>query len=93
VSVSTLDRRNKPFINKLHKLVDEIFETATEEHDWSWTELARHAGVSYLSVKNLGERTTKYPLFRTVQRLAHSVGMEISLQQQMVVQTRIRKAG
>jgi DNA-binding phage protein len=93
VAVSSIDRRNKPFINKLHKLVDEIFDMAKDEHDWTWTQLARNAGVSYLSVKNLGERHTKYPLFRTVHRLAHAVGLNITLQQQVVVQTRIRKAG
>jgi len=63
----------------LHKILDEIFEKASKEYNWSWNQLAAHSNLGYQTVANLGDRVTHYPRFYTVFKLAASVGWKLSL--------------
>ena len=60
----------------LNELVDILFERAYRAR-MTWSSLARTSGLSYATIRNLGERRTKRPQFRTVQRIARAVGGSI----------------
>jgi len=71
-------RRNHTiYINSLNQLVDVLFEEAFSRQ-LTWSVLAKQSGLSYSTVKNLGTRKTKYPQYRTVQLLAHSLGGKVA---------------
>ena len=72
-------RMEKAYLKQLHSIVDDIFNTATHNLDWTWTRLANEAHVSVVTVFNLGERITKFPRFRTVLALAQAVGMDLQI--------------
>jgi len=61
------------YINSLHHLVDELFEAAYQGK-MTWVTLAQESGLSYSTVRKLGERKTKYPQYRTVMLIAKAVG-------------------
>jgi DNA-binding XRE family transcriptional regulator len=63
----------------LDALVDEIYEKALEDYDWTWGDLAAHAGLSYSTIVKLGERTTRLPQLRTIYHLAKAVGMDVAV--------------
>lgn len=57
----------------LEAIVDDIFEIAADIHDWDWADLAKKAGLAKATVYNLGNRKTRLPQFRTVNRLIRAV--------------------
>ena len=61
------------YINSLNHLVDALFEEAYAQ-EMSWASLAKKAGLSYATVRKLGERKTKYPQYRSVMLIASAVG-------------------
>jgi hypothetical protein len=83
----------KAYFDDLHGILDEVYALAKEQYKWTWTEFAKTANVSPLCVNNLGNRITKYPLFRTVYKLSRAVGMELELQTAVPIRQRRRKAG
>jgi len=56
------------YFRELHRIIDEVYLEAYDQHQWSWHQLAAMAGLSYQTVANLGERRTRWPQFRTVWR-------------------------
>ena len=67
-------RKNHAVYSKsLNHLVDELFEVAYKQH-MTWSQLAKKSGLSYATVRKLGERKTKYPQYRSVMLIAHAVG-------------------
>jgi len=81
---------SKDYERALDALVDEIYQTALDDHDWTWGDLASHAGLAYSTIVKLGERTTRLPQLRTIYHLAKAVGMDVAVVRQRL---RIRKAG
>ncbi len=81
----TIDRRYEQFLDKL---VDEIFEVASER--WTWHELALNSGLAPATVARLGNRETRLPQLRTIFRLANSLGMDVKLIERRVA--RLRRA-
>ena len=87
--------RNKPigefpieerqYFRDLHKIIDEIFAEAANQNEWTWSQLASHAGLAYQTVANLGDRATKWPRFMTIYRLAKSVGWELVVRETKTV--------
>lgn len=61
------------YFASLNRLVDKLFEIAAKRL-WTWEKLANESGLSASTIHNLGDRTTKYPQFRTVELLARSLG-------------------
>lgn len=90
--IGELTVQERQYFQHLHRIVDEIFSEAATSYDWTWAQLAIHAGLAYQTVSNLGERTTKYPMFRTVYRLAKAVGWELVVQQPKATK-KLAKAG
>ena len=74
----------------LDALVDNIFDAATYDHDWTWQALASEAGIATSTVNRLGNRITRLPQLRTIYRLAKAVGMDVAIVKK---QLRVRKAG
>jgi ribosome-binding protein aMBF1 (putative translation factor) len=68
---------DKRYFAELHRLIDSIFQRATDQFDWSWSQLATNANLTYVTVHRLGERITMYPRFRTVYCLAKAVGWSL----------------
>jgi len=62
----------------LARIVDEIFNEAYRR-DWTWSDLARFAGVCYGTVWRMGERDTRFPQALTVWKLAKAVQMSVTL--------------
>ena len=79
---------SKDYERALDALVDEIYEAALDNHDWSWGDLAAHAGLSYSTICKLGDRTTRLPQLRTIYHLAKAVGMDVAVIKQRL---RMRK--
>lgn len=77
--------KDAEYFRELHAIIDHIYDVANTNLDWSWNKLAEKAGVSPRTVNKLGERTTKYPLFRTITKLANAVGLKLELQQRIVI--------
>lgn len=65
------------YFTALHKIIDEIYVEAANNHKWTWSQIAVHAGLSYMTVVKLGERQTKYPRHMTIYKLAKSVGWKL----------------
>lgn len=64
------------YVRSLNHLVDELFEHAYA-NKLTWSQLSKKSGLSYQTVRKLGERKTKYPQYRTVTLLAHAVGATV----------------
>ena len=63
--------------HKSRQIIDEIYVEAANNHKWTWSQIAVHAGLSYMTVVKLGERQTKYPRHMTIYKLAKSVGWKL----------------
>lgn len=66
---------NNTYEDYLNVFIDRVFTKAAK--DWTWTEFARHAGVAYSTVYNLGTYKTKRPQLRTAFLLSKAVGIEL----------------
>lgn len=66
-------KNHSVYMNSLNHLIDELFEVAYKS-ELTWSQLAQKSGLSYATVRNLGERKTKYPQYRTVMLIAHALG-------------------
>jgi DNA-binding phage protein len=92
--ISELSQSERQYFRDLHKIIDEIFAEAANSNEWSWSQLASHAGLAYQTVANLGDRATKWPRFLTIYRLAKAVGWELVVRQTKVVRKAVAlKAG
>lgn len=69
----------REYFRSLHKILDDIYLVATNKYELTWKELAEAAELTYITVKKLGERETRYPRFHTVFKLAQAVGWQISV--------------
>lgn len=67
----------KGYSADLARIVDEIFDAAYRR-DWSWSDLARFAGVHYWTVWRMGERITRFPQLLTVWKLAKALQMQVT---------------
>ena len=63
----------------LSRLIDEIFEVAYAR-DWSWADLARFAGVNYVTVWSLGEKITRFPHLLTIWKLSKALQINITFE-------------
>lgn len=79
--LSDFSASDRQYFRDLHKIIDEVFEEAHQQHEWTWSQLADQANLAYQTVCNLGDRVTKYPRFLTVYRLAKAVGWEVVVRQ------------
>lgn len=70
----------RDYFTQLHRIIDKIYEMAANDFKWTWAQLATHSNLSYPTVCNLGDRQTKFPRYQTVHKLAHAVGMKLTLQ-------------
>lgn len=78
----------------LHKMLDEIFKQAANEHELSLWELAAKATLHYTTVQKLADRQTYYPQIRTVRKLAIAVGYELNITlTKNLIKKRVKKAG
>ena len=71
-----MTRKNKldrPYLSTLDSLIDAMFDRAFT-YQWNWSEIAKRSGLAYETVRNLGERRTRLPQFRTVELLARCLG-------------------
>lgn len=66
--------QERDYFASLHQMIDLIFEEAANSYQYTWSQLASHADLSYHTVEKLGDRVTKYPRFQTVFKLAKAVG-------------------
>lgn len=76
-----LSREEVRYYQDLHKILDDVFQEAATEMNWTWCQLASNAGLAYQTVANLGDRKTKFPQFRTVQLMVRAVGWELMTKQ------------
>lgn len=76
--LATID---KQYFAVLHAFVDEVFERACDDYDWSWGQFAEHAQLSPNTIANLGNRITQFPRYFTVFKMARAVGMDLKLQE------------
>ena len=67
------DKLDRPYLSTLDNLVDRMFDRAYSMQ-WNWSEIAKRSGLAYETVRNLGERKTRLPQFRTVELLARCLG-------------------
>lgn len=79
--IGELSVSERQYFRDLHKIIDEVFAEAANSFDWTWSQLAVNAGLSYQTVANLGDRATKWPRFLTIYRLAKAVGWELVLRE------------
>lgn len=77
---------DKLYFQELDRILDELFEDA-EERGLSWGQLADKAGIGQQTVKNLGERWTKRPQYRTVILIAAALDRKVQLH---VISGRVR---
>ena len=75
----TWSKTERAYFAELHRIVDEVFETAASTYDWTWSQLAVHAECAYQTVANLGDRQTKWPRFSTIYKLSKAVGIDLVL--------------
>ena len=66
-------KNHKVYVDSLNHLVDALFESAYQGK-MTWATLANESGLSYSTVRKLGERKTKYPQYRTVMLIANALG-------------------
>ena len=65
------------YFKELHAIIDKVFSVAADEFEWTWSQLAIHAGLAWETVARLGDRETKWPRFSTVWRLCKAVGWDL----------------
>lgn len=70
---------DREYIRQLHTLIDKVYAEAANTFEWTWSQLAIHAGLTYATVANLGDRQTKWPRFSTVWRLCRAVGWDLQI--------------
>lgn len=73
------EAEEREYFRALHTILDEIYKEATNKFEMTWAELAQEAELTYLTVKKLGERETRYPRFHTVFKLAQAVNWHVTL--------------
>ncbi len=73
------EKQEADYFLELNALVDQIFNIAADDMGWSWSKLAQEATLSGSTVDRIGNRDTKYPLLRTVLKLAKAVGLKVTL--------------
>ncbi len=61
----------------LDRLIDHLFELAYDR-DWSWADLARFAGVNYVTVWSLGEKITRFPHMLTIWKMSKALQANIT---------------
>lgn len=84
----------RKYAKYLHNIVDEIFEVAATDKDWTWSKLAHVAGLSYSTVLKLGNRQTRYPRHMSVWKLAKAVGLSYEVKDSLAIAPMLRqKAG
>ena len=76
------------YLKELKQITDDIYDLAYEK-DWTWTDLAKHAGLCYQTVYRLGMRDSQLPQLRTAILLARAVGRRLEITKTHV---RLRKA-
>lgn len=69
----------REYFRSLHRMLDLIYQEATNKFEMTWKELAEHAELTYITVKKLGDRETRYPRFHTVFKLAQAVNWQIAV--------------
>ncbi len=69
--------QEREYIRSLHRIIDEIYTEAAEKFDWTWNQLAVNAGLAYETVARLGDRSTRFPRYYTVHKLAKAVGWNL----------------
>lgn len=62
-----------------NRILDDIFDIASDIHGWNVNELATRSGLAWNTVENLNSNVTKFPQFRTIILLAKAVGMNVSV--------------
>lgn len=67
------------YFRSLHQILDEIFEEAANSFGWTWSQLSVHSGLSYETVRRLGDRETRWPRYYTVHKLAKAVGWSLTV--------------
>jgi predicted transcriptional regulator len=82
-------REEGTYVQHLDRLIDDLFQRACDR-GMTWSEFAREAGVEYSTVKKLGMRQTGYPQYRSLHRLAQSVGGRLHFSEGMKTAGRIR---
>ena len=65
------------YYRDLHAIIDAVYKYAAEEFDWTWSQLASHANLSYQTVAKLGDRETYWPRFSTIYKLCKAVGWDL----------------
>lgn len=77
-------KRRDSFEIELDELLDEIYELSGTKV-WDDTDLARVAGLSKSTVYRIGNRITRLPRFRTIQKLGAAVGLRVVFEQRLRV--------
>lgn len=73
---------DRTYFKELHQIIDKVFKEAADSYEWTWSQLAVHAGLGYSTVANLGDRQTRWPRFSTIWRLCKAVGWDLVIQNQ-----------
>jgi len=66
-------RNHSVYMTSLNHLIDDLFEMAYDKK-LTWPLLAAKSGLTITTIRNLGERKTKYPQYRSVMLIAHALG-------------------
>jgi len=79
-------RKNEACLAAMKRLLKQIFKKA-DSMEMTFSELARAANLNSTTVSKLYYEKTEFPLFRTVWKLAESMGFEIELRAVQAVRT------
>ena len=79
-NISDITAEDIEYFIHLHRIVDQVYQEAADTYKWTWSDLAREAGLANSTVESLGNRCTKWPRFMTVYKLCRAVGWELVLQ-------------
>ena len=87
-------RKDKQYIRDLNKLIDLLFEVATDERNngWSYKEFARRARIGYQTVLNLASYKTRLPRFSTVYGIARACGYTLTATTEYTLKKRKKAA-
>ena len=75
-----VDEKSKEFRayrTQLDAIVQEVYLIVTNLHGWSVEKWAEKAGLNFSTVYKLLNRTTRFPMYRTVYLLAKCAGCEV----------------
>lgn len=67
------DRSDKAYFKALNSLIDVLFQEAFKQK-LDWSDMGSLSGLSVETVRRLGARETRFPQFRTVEKLANALG-------------------